>query len=142
MCEGMSAMQRISTGFRFTAHALILAFVALTLVVIGCNGAQASAAQQVAITVSATTPASAPASNAVALKKATAQKENPACAPSGSSARVEKIALAPSPALLPHSPSSVLDQLSPYVLVGDGLSPHSGRIPAALTHLDLGIVRT
>lgn len=130
-------MQRISALPRVAAHALILAFAAFMLLAIGCTGAQASPNGQVAsISASAFQDALANTSADIYSQVLTT------CNPGRDKVRVECNAVAPTQAQLQHSPENDGVGLFTPVRAETTTDQLSGRTPAALTHLDLGIVRT
>ncbi len=164
-------MQRINALPRVAAHALILAFAAFMLLAIGSTGAQASPNGQVAsIGASAFNDTvlhddnaqnvdaalnDGPALNTSAgmtadTVRGTAAKSSAgvsghvltSCTPGRDKVRVESNAVAPAQAQLQHSPGNDCTGLFAPVHPGIAADQLSGRTPAALTHLDLGIVRT
>ena len=135
-------MQDTSALLRGGARLLILAMTSLVLVVLGCTGAQAAAETSLP---SMSSPAQLrPASSHVILDvvSADAPAQDPAsCVPGRDTVRLEHNAPEPTTALLQHSRSNsgaALRRLPPDLAA----ERPSGRIPTALTHLDLGIVRT
>jgi len=85
-------------------------------------------------------PASVPAGTPV-LVEWTAQEQT-TCNPGRKKVRLESSAVLPSPAHLQHAPESGCRLLPRTRVPGSEDVRLSGRIPASLTHLDLGIVRT
>lgn len=152
-------MQRINALPRVAAHALILAFAAFLLLAIGSTGAQASPNGQVA-SIGASAFNDTPLNDGPALNTAagmtadtvrsTAAKSSASvsgqvltsCTPGRDKVRVESNAVAPAQAQLQHSPGNDCIGLFTSVQPGIAADQLSGRTPAALTHLDLGIVRT
>lgn len=123
-------MRSTSPTFRLLTHALLLAFAAFALVVIGCTGAQASPATL-----------ASPTAQSSAVQSATAQK-SPKCVPGRDKAKVERNAVAPNPAHLQPPPANPDSALPGRARADASVLLFSSRDPAALTHLDLGIVRT
>ena len=124
------------------ARLLILAMTSMVLVVLGCTGAQAAAETSLP---SMSSPAQlGPVSEHVVLDAVSFDAPAPnqtACSPGRDTVQLEHNALVPTNALLQHSPSSSRAAL-PHLHPDLAAERQSGRIPAALTHLDLGIVRT
>ncbi len=115
---------------RIAAHVILLAFTAAMLLDFGCTGVQASPDPE-------TVPVIAVSSAADAASPAL-----PACIPGRDKVRLECHAMAPTPAQLQHSPASTGMELFSQIRTVKSTGQLAGRIPAALTHLDLGIVRT
>ena len=129
-------MQRTSMSLRLVTEALVLAFIALVLVVAGCTGAQVSSKQLAA---------AAPVSTVLietTLVASTAVDQPPVCIPGRDKTRVETNAASPSSAALHYCPTGISVRTAAHLGNDSQASQRSGRIPAALTHLDLGIVRT
>ncbi len=164
-------MQGTTTMLRTGTRLLLMAFLSLVLVALGAAGAQAipAAPAHPASSVPAATAAStaaaalevaatpapesfgsvgAPASGPAGAQDGPpvlvqwADLEQTTCIPGRKKVRLESAAVVPSYALLQHAPESG-GRFLPHAQVAgsDGVRP-SGRIPASLTHLDLGIVRT
>lgn len=137
-------MQTSSTGLRIAARLLILALSAFAFVVIGCTGAQAIPASPSPAAVSVLGPAVqvTPGTAANAQSVVTAVQELPACNPGRVKVRLEHNAITPGQGLFPPGPelsgSALPRNAHPEVEALQAV----GRIPAALTHLDLGILRT
>lgn len=143
-------MQTSSTGLRIAARLLILALSAFAFVVIGCTGAQAIPASPSPAAVSVPGPVSVlgpavqvtPGTAANAQSVVTAVQELPACNPGRVKVRLEHNAITPGQGLFPPGPelsgSALPRNAHPEVEALQAV----GRIPAALTHLDLGILRT
>ena len=132
-------MQRTTVALRLVTQALVLAFIALVLVVVACTGAQSSSMQQtVAQQISAhqTTLIEATAVEGTAVERP------PLCIPGRDTTRVESNAVSPSAAALHYCPTGISVRTAAHLGNDSQASQLSGRIPAALTHLDLGIVRT
>lgn len=140
-------MQRTSAALRFPspgftaarlAQVVVVALIALVLVVAGCTVAQSSA------TAGSLSPAavSQATPQATVLNEVTAAQRLLACIPGRDKTRAETNALSPASAALLHCPAGTWVQTA--VLFGAERNPsqRAGRIPAALTHLDLGILRT
>ena len=135
-------MQGTSALLRGGARLLILAMTSLVLVVLGCTGAQAAAETSLP---SMSSPAQLrPASAHVVLDVVSVDapaQDQASCIPGRDTVRLEHNAPVPTTALLQHSPSNsgaALRRLPPDLAA----ERPSGRIPTALTHLDLGIVET
>lgn len=160
-------MRSTSSFIRLAAHGLLLAFAAFVLVTVGCTGANASTGAQTAPGARAASASSQPLTVATptagqqALPVATDQQatvqEPPglatsgletsgqvltACVPGRDKARVESNAVAPTVAHLQDSPGNCSSGLPDRARADTAAAQLSDRIPAALTHLDLGIVRT
>lgn len=142
-------MQSTSALLRVGARLLILALASFVLVVLGCTGAQAfpetpppSMSSPTELQSAAIHAASDVAAQDTAVSLDTPGQDQPACIPGRDKVRVERSATITTMALLQDSPGSngaTLPRDVPLQLVADHLA---GRIPDALTHLDLGIVRT
>ncbi|MDO5751951.1 hypothetical protein [Arthrobacter sp.] len=131
-------MQHIGALPRLGAQAIILAFVAFMLVAIGCTGSHASPNEQAAsISASPAFNSSGAGTFADAVGHAL-----PSCIPGRNKVRVERNAVPPSQAHLHHSPVSGCTGLFAPARAEGTADQFSGRTPTALTHLDLGIVRT
>lgn len=132
-------MRSTSPTFRLLTHALLLAFAAFALVVIGCTGAQASPA-----TLASPTAQSSAVQSATAQSSAvqSAVQGSPKCVPGRDKAKVERNAVAPNPAHLQPSPANPDSALPVRAWADASVLQFSSRDPASLTHLDLGIVRT
>lgn len=154
-------MRSTSSFIRVAAHALLLALAAFLLVTIGCTGANATPAAQdspgtqgasaMSQPLAATTPAAVQQSADLAATHITGQQATgletarqalTACVPGRDKARVESNAVAPTPAHLQDSPGNANSSLPDRARANTVSAQLSDRIPAALTHLDLGIVRT
>ncbi len=85
-------------------------------------------------------PAGAPDTPAVLVDQAS--QEQTTCIPGRKKVRLESAAALPSYALLQHAPEPGQLPLPRTHVPGHEDARLSGRIPASLTHLDLGIVRT
>ncbi len=128
-------MRGTSATLRIAARLVILALASIFLVVLGCTGAQAA-------TAAPATSIAGPGTLTVTSSVIPSGHERPACGPGRDKARVEHNATSPGQSLLqpdPGASSAVLLRTAP---LEPGLAQRSGRIPTALTHLDLGIVRT
>lgn len=80
--------------------------------------------------------------NQAVLVQTAATSPQPACTPGRDTARMEKNAVSAPTALLQHSPTGTFSRNAAQAGWDADESLLSGRIPDALTHLDLGIVRT
>ena len=127
-------MQRTTVTLRLVTQALVLALIALVLVVVACTGAQGSSTQQ--------TAAQQISAQQTTLIEGTAVERPPLCIPGRDTTRVESNALSPSSAALHYCPTGISVRTAAQLGNDSQASQLSGRIPAALTHLDLGIVRT
>ncbi|ALE91423.1 hypothetical protein AOC05_02095 [Arthrobacter alpinus] len=132
-------MRGTSPSFRLLTHALLLAFAAFALVVIGCTGAQASPATVTSPTARSSTVQSATAQSSAVQSTAPG---SPKCVPGRDKAKVERNTVAPNPAHLQPSPANPDSARPDRARADTSVLQFSSRDPAALTHLDLGIVRT
>lgn len=145
-------MRSTSSFIRVAAHGLLLAFAAFLLVTVGCTGANASPGAQenpgtqgasaVSQPDAGTTPAAGQATGQQAARLETSGQVLTACVPGRDKARVESNAVAPTLAHLQDSPGDAGSGLPDRARANTASAQLSDRIPAALTHLDLGIVRT
>lgn len=144
-------MQRTSAALRFPspgfaaarlAQVVVVAIIALVLVVAGCTVAQfsASASSLSPAAVSQSAPQTAP--QTAVLNEVTAAQRLLACIPGKDKTRAETNALSPASAALLHDPAGTWVQTAVLFGAEGNPSQRAGRIPAALTHLDLGILRT
>lgn len=135
-----AVLLRPSPGFVVArlARVVVVALIALALVVAGCTVAQSSPSSGLvgpAAAVQATPAASA-------VNDVTAAQRLLACIPGRDKTRAETNALSPSSAALLHCPAGTWVQTAVRFGAERTTSQRVGRIPAALTHLDLGILRT
>ena len=148
-------MHSIGTLPRMVVHALLLALATAMLLAFGCTAVQATPkgpSSTSAATPWDSTSAAAPWDSTSAItgpvtatSVTTAEPAGPvstACVPGRDTVRLERNAVAPTAAQLQHSPASAGTAFFARVLSVTATEPLSGRIPAAPTHLDLGIVRT
>lgn len=140
-------MQNTNSLLRATARLAVLALASFVLVVLGCTGAQAfpEDVSATALPVAAQAVAAPTASSSISGTSASAlapSLDKPACIPGRDKVRIEQDAISPGQALLPHQGATSAGILPKVLPLESGLLRLSGRIPAALTHLDLGIVRT
>ena len=136
-------MQHIGARPRLGAQALILAFAAFMLVAIGCTGAHAFPTEQAtSISASPALPGSGADTFAADTFADAVGHAPPSCIPGRNKVRVERNAVPPSQAHLHHPPASGCTGLFASARAEGTADQFSGRTPAALTHLDLGIVRT
>lgn len=146
-------MQSTSSLLRVTARLVVLALTSFVLVVLGCTGAQAfpdvAATTAIPLTapaanssVSGTGHSSTALSNTVVSSALAPTLDKPACIPGRDKTRIEQNAISAGQGLLPHQGGTSASTLLRVAALEAGLLPRPGRIPAALTHLDLGIVRT
>ncbi len=140
-------MQSTSASLRVAARLLILAMASLLLVVLGCTGAQAAA--QAPATAAATVTAAAnptatatPHASPAMTAMVSSVQDRPACIPGGDKVRLERSAVSPGQALLLHDPAACPGSLLRAAPLDAGPPQSWGRIPTALSHLDLGILRT
>ncbi|POH71589.1 hypothetical protein [Arthrobacter glacialis] len=132
-------MRSNSFTVRLAAHAVLLAFAGMLLVAFGCSGAQASAGMQVA-TASVSAAQFSPATETSV--EARIAPVSTACIPGRDKVRLERDTLPPSPAQLQPKQNDADAGLSGRAWENSGAVALLGRMPASLTHLDLGIVRT
>ncbi|AIY03450.1 hypothetical protein ART_3851 [Arthrobacter sp. PAMC 25486] len=136
-------MQSTNALLRVGTRLLILALTSFVLVALGCTGAQAFPETALpSVSSSAELQPAALQMTLDVLSLDTSEKEQTSCIPGRDKVRVEHNAIVPTLALLQHSPGSngaTLPRNMPRQL---GAAQRAGRIPDALTHLDLGIVRT
>lgn len=125
--------------FRLTTHAVLLAFAGMLLVAFGCSGTQARAGMQ-ATTAHVSATQFSPATD-VSLAALTAPVSTE-CVPGRDKVRLEREALPPTLAHLHPAQQDTDAGLSERTTANVGAAQLLGRIPASLTHLDLGIVRT
>ena len=157
-------MHSIGTLPRMVVHALLLALATAMLLAFGCTAVQATPKGPSATSLAApwdSTSAAAPVDSTsatapwdstsaitgpvTATSVTTAEPAGPvstACVPGRDTVRLERNAVALTAAQLQHSPASAGTAFFARVLSVTATEPLSGRIPAAPTHLDLGIVRT
>ncbi|MFB9166519.1 hypothetical protein [Arthrobacter psychrochitiniphilus] len=140
-----SFSSRVPGTFPALLMALLLALGSMTLVVIGCTGAQASPGMQT-IAVSPAAEQQITAATTAALNTRgilnTLNQLSPECKPGHKKVRLESHAVSPNLVQL-QSPRGSFGSPLPHRLLVDGAAQQFlGRIPAALSHLDLGIVRT
>ncbi|MEO6529699.1 MAG: hypothetical protein ABI563_05495 [Specibacter sp.] len=129
-------MRSTAPMLRLTAQAVLLAFAGLLLVTLGCGGAQAATAAQASATHVYTAQFSPAALDNVVAPA------SPACIPGRDKVRLERDALPPTPAQLQPTRNDAGAGFAERAGTHSGAAPLLGRIPASLTHLDLGIVRT
>ncbi|POH74728.1 hypothetical protein [Arthrobacter glacialis] len=132
-------MRSSSFTVRLAAHAVLLAFAGMLLVAFGCSGAQASAGMQVA-TASVSAAQFSPAIE-TSVESLIAPVST-ACIPGRDKVRLDRDTLPPTPAQLQPKQNDADAGLSRRARENSGAVALLGRIPASLTHLDLGIVRT
>ncbi len=148
-------MHSIGTLPRMVVHALLLALATAMLLAFGCTAVQTTpkgpSSTSLAVPLDSTSAAvpwdstSAITGPVNATSVTTAEPAGPvstACVPGRDTVRLERNAVAPTAAQLQHSPASAGTAFFARVLSVTATEPLSGRIPAAPTHLDLGIVRT
>ncbi|MHA7306050.1 hypothetical protein ACX80E_12520 [Arthrobacter sp. TMN-49] len=133
-------MRSTTLMVRLAAHAVLLAFVGLAIVAFGCTGAQASP-NTLAVTAHVSTSQFSAAADTAAVDTVISPVST-ACVPGRDDVRLERDAVAPTPAHLQHSPKNANAGLADLAWTNPGAVHLLGRIPASLTHLDLGIVRT
>lgn len=136
-------MHCTSALLRVGARLLVLALTSFVLVALGCTGAQAfpETASPSVSSQARLQPAPVQAPQDVASPD-TSEQEQITCIPGRDKARVEHNAIVPTIALFQHSPGANGATLPRNVPRPLGAEQLAGRIPAALTHLDLSIVRT
>ena len=132
-----------SALLRGGSRLLILALASLVLTVLGCTGAQASTPTALP-SVSPPAQVRPAAVHAVpdAVSLDAPQPDQPSCSPGRDTVRVEHNALVPTIALHQHPPAGSGAALPRRLPPDVAAERPSGRIPTALTHLDLGMVRT
>lgn len=137
-------MQNSSAGLRMAARLLVLALSSFVLVVMGCTGAQAIPDTPAPATLSVLAPAAQmpPDAAADARSVPSAGQELTACHPGRDRVRLERNSMAPGQGLFQPGPELSGSALSRMTHPDFDSLQLAGRIPAALTHLDLGIVRT
>ncbi|MET4002831.1 MULTISPECIES: hypothetical protein [Arthrobacter] len=145
-----SFSSRVPGTFPALLMALLLALGTMTLVVIGCTGAQASPGMQtIAVTPAAEQQITAATTAALNTHSSRTRdvlhavnQLSPECKPRHKKVRLESHAVSPNLVQL-QSPRGSFGSPLPHRLLVDGAAQQFlGRIPAALSHLDLGIVRT
>lgn len=136
---------------RDVSRVILVALLGLVLVVLGWTG-QAKTTEAIiptatsAISASSTgfagtAAATATATTPTVLDKLTSLKRT-ACVPGRETGQPECTALPSNPAHVQQLDDGALSSLSQPLSAAWSTSAMGGRIPAALTHLDLGILRT
>lgn len=136
-------MRNMALSLRFLTRSLLLTFTAFALILTGGISAQAAPLDpvthhQATVQLAPLPQSTAPASNA--LKSVNTVLT--ACVPGRDKTRVESNAVTPSPAHLRHTPANANSGFADRAQTDIAGAQLPGRIPSALTHLDLGIVRT
>ncbi|MFQ4147694.1 hypothetical protein AAGW05_03195 [Arthrobacter sp. LAPM80] len=145
-------MRSSRQSLRFTVRTVLLTFTAFVLMAIGLTGAPASPGTQTTTALASAVQAAKPhapqmqaaqgARPLTASVVETTGQRSTECVPGRNKVRVERDAVSPTQAHLQHSPGSSGAGLLCGARADTSAAGQSGRIPAALTHLDLGIVRT
>ncbi|MDJ0317296.1 MULTISPECIES: hypothetical protein [Arthrobacter] len=158
-------MPKPASLLSFVTHAVLLALTGLMLVIVGCTGAQASsgnpaasgstyeltstaldihavAVPVLAVTTGLSLPSTAQLPNTVLSPGTDARPAWTTCVPGRDKVRLEQNALTPVSAHLQRPPSALESDLLTPARADGGADQFADRVPAALTHLDLGIVRT